>query len=927
VQSDDVIQVSAGHKRDDGRLNKEPLEEVRDEYLEEFEESGKLKGRKKIGNLGKRLYKALFNGDIDGNFRQHALRPVSGTSEAHCRINIIFHKKVSPDVICLPWEFLVVPPDKEIFLGTHPQFSLSYTYEDWLTHPLPPHNTEKDFPLRVLFVHFHPEDLPGIGPAMVRKDIQRLEGSEQAEFLELTNPTIRKLEEKLRTFRPHVFHFLTHGRFDHKKGEVALLDSEGKTLWYDDQSFGDLFQSWQPQAVVLQACESGRLSEIKAFAGPAGTLMRQQVPAVVSMRYPIEQKHAWAFNKKFYQALAANEPIDFAVQKGRHALAISDDAGGHSSHEFAIPTLWMRSASYSLFPSEAEEEEKAESGFSVPFSEQSSHPADIRAYWDVILSGSDTLDKRYIDLSAVTTKQIDPLLEDPDIPPEFAILNRNPANQKQEEKVLNSITEALAIHPRFVLLGAPGCGKTYTLKKLLLDRAKLAKQDTHERIPLLFSLSEWSDETNNIPDLIQKILVKNGLLPIHINRLLLLLDGLNEVSAQTYIPRVRLLEEWLRDHPEVSVIISCRQKHYQNNKRLSIPEVQIKPFDTKRINLFLNAYLGTESAQRLLPQLGPLEPEHRSPRDLIHLANNPYFLLMIYSVYKDNKERVPSSRGLLFQKFVETLYEREKNRGLTGGLSAEELDSGLSTLAFAMQKRRSATSVHLAWAEKQISKNIDSEGLWELSRGASLVQFAKEERFVQFTHQLLLEYFAAEYLLQHLDNFPEYVIRKPGFSRHQRKGQPWDEVIYTLAGIAEPNALLKKIAETDPFLAEDCFEHLPMEAEISPEALTFVLKRLIDFFDSRSVEVRKVAVARLVKIGDATIPYLTKMLQSKRRKHVVKRSALRVLAAFDNFEALYAVFSALDDTGWVRKDAQKILDDLDNKKIQTLLWIFDISRP
>ncbi|MCI5156961.1 MAG: CHAT domain-containing protein [Candidatus Electrothrix sp. AUS1_2] len=928
VQSDDVIQVYAGHKRDDGKLNREPLEEARDDYLEELEESGRLNSRIRIRNLGRRLYKALFNGNVTGHFRENILRSVSVNQEVFCRINLVFQKNVDPCVISLPWEFLVVPPDKDIFLGTHPQFSLSYTYEDWLTHPLPPDNTEKDFSLRVLFVHFHPEDLPGIGPAMVRKDIQRLKDSDQAEFLELTNPTVREIEEKIRAFRPHVFHFLTHGRFDHKKGEVALLDREGKTLWYDDHSFGDLFQSWKPQVVVLQACESGRLSEIKAFAGPAGSLMRQQIPAVVSMRYPIEQKHAWAFNAEFYQALAANEPIDFAVQKGRHALAISDDAQGHSSHEFAIPTLWMRSQSYSLFPTDAEQDEADSACFS-PSPEQSSHPADIRAYWDVILSNLEKLklDKRYVDLSAVTSKHIDHLFEEADIPPEFAILNRSSATQKQEEKLLNSITEALAIHPRFVLLGAPGCGKTYTLKKLLLDRAKLAKQDTHERIPLLFSLSEWPDETNNIPDLIQKILVENGLQPIHINRLLLLLDGLNEVSAQTYIPRVGLLEDWLRNHPEVSVIISCRQKHYQNNKRLSIPEVQIKPFDSKRIKLFLDARLGTESAQRLLSQLEPSDPAKRSSRDLIHLADNPYFLLMIYSVYKDNKERVPSSRGLLFQKFVKTLYEREKNRRLTRGLSAEELDASLSTLAFEMQKRRSATSVHLAWAEKQLPRNISSEALWELSRGASLVQFAKEERFVQFTHQLLLEYFAAEYLFQRLDNFPENIIRKPGVARHQRKGQPWDEVIYTLAGIAEPNGLLKKIAETDPFLAEDCFAHLPMEAEINQETLTFIITRLIDFFDSRSVKVRRVAVARLITIGEATIPYLTKILQSKKRKHVVKRSALRVLAAFDNFEALYAIFSALDDTGWVRKDAQKILDDLDNSKIQALLNGIDFSSP
>lgn len=920
IQSNDIIQAFADNKRDSGRLNRESLQDAVS-YLEELDEAG-LHHKSKLKNLGKNLYRAIFNGDVEGHFRQNALRPTLDNSATLCRISIVFQKDVSPDLISLPWEFLFVPIEQEIFLGTSQKFTLFYKYEDWLKQPLD-RPARSDFPLRVLFVHYHPQDLGGISHILVRKDIKKLDII-QAEFDEATNPTVLELHEKLQNYRPHVFHFLTHGRFDHKQGEFALIDSNGATFWYDDKSFGNLFQNWQPGLVVLQACESGKLSEIKAFAGPTGSLMRQQIPAVVSMRYPIQQKHAWEFNAKFYQALADNEPIDAAVQKGRLALAISNDAANHNSHEFGIPTLWMRSENCYVLQPEVAQDATEPASSSASAAEQSWHPPELKAYLEEILSDAEELDRRYIDLSAITTQPAKPLPEKFSwslalIPPAVRVLNNHTtAVKKQESRLLNSISEALALHPRFVLLGAPGCGKTMTLKKLLSDSAKLAAKDAQAKIPLLFSLSKWPDEISNLPDLIHHALRKNGLAPVHINRLLLLLDGLNEVSADIYISKINLLNEWLRDHQKVSVIISCRQKHYQNNKRLSLPEVQIEPFDEQRIQLFMNAYLGTESAQRLLRQIDPMKNAKRSPRDLIYLADNPYFLFIICYVFATNNECLPGSRGLLFQQFVKILYTREKDLRLTGGLLEEDLHAGLSALAFAMQKRRSATNVHLAWAEKQLPKHIAPSALWELGRGASLIHLAKEDQSVQFTHQLLLEYFAAERLCHRLDKLPEYVIAKPSFSYNQRKGNSWDEVIYTLAGIAEPNVMLQKIAAINPFLAEECFSHLPAEAEISQKTFAVITRRLIDHFESNSLEVRTAAVERLIKIGTVTIFHIIHALQSDSSSQVIKRAALKVLAEFDDFDALHAVLSALDQTGWVRKDAQLLIDNMDADKIEIL---------
>jgi CHAT domain-containing protein len=49
--------------------------------------------------------------------------------------------------------------------------------------------------------------------------------------------------------------------------------------------------------VVLSACESARADD----AGVAGALMKNGIPAVVGMRYPVDDKTAMDFTSQFYK--------------------------------------------------------------------------------------------------------------------------------------------------------------------------------------------------------------------------------------------------------------------------------------------------------------------------------------------------------------------------------------------------------------------------------------------------------------------------------------------------------------------------------------------------------------------------------------------------------------------------------------------------
>ena len=303
IQSDGVIQASADSIRSAPARIDFHQAELASLYIQAVND-GVVNSTSKLQNLGKLLYNTLFAEPVGGHFREQAWRKVftDPHQETCVRLRIIFQQGVTPHIMNMPWEFLF-HPTQEIFLGTYPKFSVSYKLEDWYDQY--PEPRADDVPIRVLFAHMHPEDLDGIGTSPVRNAIGELK-KEDITFHELTDPSVTSLKETIQKFRPHIFHFLGHGQFQEGHGSFAFSDKSGNAFWYDSQSFSILFGGWLPSLMVLQACESGQISENSTLSGGIAWLVRQNVPAVVGMRYPFEQGAGWIFIRKFYELLSQN---------------------------------------------------------------------------------------------------------------------------------------------------------------------------------------------------------------------------------------------------------------------------------------------------------------------------------------------------------------------------------------------------------------------------------------------------------------------------------------------------------------------------------------------------------------------------------------------------------------------------------------------
>ena len=326
-----------------------------------------------MNELGEALFEALFPTGVTTHFRD-LLDQVGRKAGATLRLELDLDEAKLPAIAALPWEFLRAPqtPGRAVDnLGTHPKAVLSRRRGLWrAADPI----TLKE-PLRVQLVVSAPKELGEVAFKEVEAALQQLASDHPAQIAPLLDvlhqPSITELDRALAKHKPHILHFIGHGRLRKRAkgdqfGELALLGPAGDADWRNAEKFGELFQGHKPAVVLLQACESGAESSAQALVGVASQVVQRNVPVVIAMQYPVSNAVAVAFAQEFYHRLGDFDPVDVAVQKARRLLGQRFEG----TRDFAAPVLFMRVKDGRLFiPSEeaaAEPEEPASKVFPFP---------------------------------------------------------------------------------------------------------------------------------------------------------------------------------------------------------------------------------------------------------------------------------------------------------------------------------------------------------------------------------------------------------------------------------------------------------------------------------------------------------------------------------------------------------------------------------
>lgn len=198
-------------------------------------------------------------------------------------------------------------------------------------------------------------------------------------------------------------------------------------------------------------------------------------------------------------------------------------------------------------------------------------------------------------------------------------------------------------HRMLIILGEPGAGKTTTLLQLARGCAEAAAGDVvRHPVPVVLNLSTWPPQPRSFAEWVvaelsvrYRVGRRTGRKLLKGKRLLLLLDGLDEMREALRPGFVGALHRFIDSDSCPGIALTCRSHEYAS---LNIPlrfgaAVRIEPLDDEQVSAYVDAAGGRLD---LLGQLLRGDPELRE------MARSPLMLSILTVTYLD---AVPGPAG------------------------------------------------------------------------------------------------------------------------------------------------------------------------------------------------------------------------------------------------------------------------------------------
>ena len=457
----------------------------------------------------------------------------------------------------------------------------------------------------------------------------------------------------------------------------------------------------------------------------------------------------------------------------------------------------------------------------------------------------------------------------------FVVIDHTPAlgevsplaGRRSQPRPLAQIRES---HPRCVLVGEPGSGKTSALHNLVLNDIHNWQLMRTGPLPLLINLVDWEDQMS-LPDLIQA----HWKLPGDPLRLLargaitLYLDGLNEIGGHRH-HKAGLLRKWLASATAPQqVLITCRAQDYSFDISLGLPLAQTDPLSPENIQFFVQSWLGPQAGALLLTRVlgGEEQQREQATQPLRLLARNVFLLGALCLLHKSQAGGAgEENRGTLLRRVTAEMWRRQQDDNAFRGLRLESLEAALGALAGAMIAEERGVYVSEAFA----LGHVGGRDLLAAAERANFLQ--RHGNRLRFTWQAQMEYFAA--VAQRDGSFLRQVRAPVTGAGGERQQDSREMMIITAACLApRPEETLLAINRVNPFLALRCIAN---GIDVPPRSVEPVIGNLVRVAHSAQHDARVATASALAEIDLAlALPVL--LTAMREGAPAVRRAAVMAL--------------------------------------------------
>lgn len=269
-----------------------------------------------------------------------------------------------------------------------------------------------------------------------------------------------------------------------------------------------------------------------------------------------------------------------------------------------------------------------------------------------------------------------------------------------------------------LILGAPGSGKTITLLELakdLINRVEIENNFT-QPIPVVFNLSSWRKGKSLIDWLAAELSTKYqiperyGRPWLEKNRILPLLDGLDENREELYMACVQAINDFGEKYGLCGLVVCSRENQYMRLPiRLRLNgAIRLRPLTPEKVDNYLT---------KAGPKMAALRETLRYDTKLLGLAKSPLMLNIMSQAYQDVKiigqgfDTIEVRRKHLFDTYLQKMFKRKNTNQ---PFSAQQTIHRLGWLAKKMSRYTQTVflieRIQPSWLCSQIQKLTYSVG-------------------------------------------------------------------------------------------------------------------------------------------------------------------------------------------------------------------------